>query len=139
LAADSAASIGRVQRALGIGGFFFRARDPQRLIDWYRDRLGIDTMDPAGAGGVWQQQAGPTVFAPFPEDTDYFGRPDQAFMLNFRVTDLDAMLQQLRSAGVEVDERVELMEGIGRFGWATDPEGNRFELWQPAPGAAEGG
>ncbi|HWH23904.1 MAG TPA: VOC family protein [Candidatus Limnocylindria bacterium] len=121
-----------MQRAEGIGGFFFRARDPQRLMAWYRDHLGIETMGADGAGGVWQQAAGPTVFAPFAHDTDYFGRPDQACMLNFRVADLDAMLAQLRAAGTDVDDRIELMEGIGRFGWATDPEGNRFELWQPA-------
>lgn len=120
-----------MERANGIGGFFFRATDPQRLIDWYREHLGIATMDQAGTGGVWQQQAGPTVFAPFVEDTDYFGRPEHAFMLNFRVADLDAMLAQLRGAGVSVDDRVELLQGIGRFGWATDPEGNRIELWEP--------
>lgn len=121
-----------MQRTKGIGGFFFRARDPQRLIDWYREHLGIATMDPAGNGEVWQQQAGPTVFAPFADDTDYFGRPEQSFMLNFRVADLDAMLAQLRAAGVTVDEKIELLESIGRFGWATDPEGNRIELWEPA-------
>lgn len=121
-----------MQRALGIGGVFFRARDPQALVDWYAAQLGIETMGPAGDGGVWQQQAGPTVFAPFPADTDYFGRPEQQSMLNFRVADLDAMLAQLRQAGVAVDDKVELIEGIGRFGWATDPEGNRFELWEPS-------
>ena len=76
-----------------------------------------------------------TVVTPFPHDTDYFGRPDQATMLNFRVNDLDAMREQLRAAGAAVDEKTEEMEGIGRFGWATDPEGNRFELWQPDPAA----
>jgi len=121
-----------MQRVLGIGGFFFRARDPQRLIDWYRDTLGIETMDPSGAGGVWQQQAGPTVFSPFVEDTHYFGRREQTYMLNLRVGDLDAMLEQLRAADATVDDKVETLEGIGRFGWASDPEGNRFELWQPA-------
>lgn len=117
---------------MGIGGFFFRARDPAAMAAWYRANLGIGTMELGGAEEVWQQQAGPTVFAPFPADTDYFGRMDQQVMLNFRVTDLDAMLAQLRAAGVAVDDKVELLEGIGRFGWATDPEGNRFELWQPA-------
>ena len=75
------------------------------------------------------------MWAPFPADTDYFGRRDQSWMINFRVADLDAMLAQLREAGVEVDDDVQVMEGIGRFGWASDPEGNRFELWQPAPEA----
>ena len=72
-----------------------------------------------------------TVWAPFPADTEYFGPSGQQTMVNFRVRDLDAMLEQLRAAGVVVDERVEEME-FGRFGWATDLEGNRFELWQPA-------
>lgn len=121
-----------MERVLGIGGFFIRARDPAALAAWYTGNLGIDTMDHTGSGAVWQQQAGPTVFAPFAHDTDYFGRPDQSFMLNFRVANLDEMLDQLRSAGVDVDERIEVMDGVGRFGWATDPEGNRFELWQPA-------
>ena len=71
-----------------------------------------------------------TVWAPFATDTDYFGSAEQQSMVNFRVKDLEAMLQQLRNAGVAVDERVEEME-FGRFGWATDLEGNRFELWEP--------
>ena len=121
-----------MERATGIGGFFFRAADQQRLIDWYRDHLGVETMNPAGTGGVWMQEAGPTVFSPFPADTDYFGRPEQQYMLNFRVADLDAMLTQLRAAGVAVDDRLEQLDGIGRFGWVHDPEGNRIELWEPA-------
>jgi predicted enzyme related to lactoylglutathione lyase len=80
---------------------------------------------------LWEQEAGPTVFSPFPADTEYFGRRDQHCMENFRVADLDAMLNQLRRAGVGVDDEVQEMEGVGRFGWAYDPEGNRFELWQP--------
>jgi predicted enzyme related to lactoylglutathione lyase len=123
-----------LERAQGIGGFFFRARDPAALRRWYADSLGIPTMDPAGEGEVWQQPAGPTVFATFAHDTEYFGRADQAYMLNFRVADLDAMLGQLRAAGATVEERIEALEGIGRFGWATDPEGNRFEIWEPATG-----
>jgi predicted enzyme related to lactoylglutathione lyase len=78
---------------------------------------------------VWQPRLGPTL-CPFPEDTDYFGRREQAWMLNFRVRDLDAMRMQLRAAGAQVDDRIEEYD-YGRFGWATDPEGNRFELWQP--------
>ena len=124
-----------MERVQGIGGFFFRANDQQRLIDWYRDNLGIETMNPSGAGGIWMQEAGPTVFSPFPADTDYFGRPEQTYMLNLRVADLDAMLAQLRAAGAAVDERVELLDGIGRLSWVTDPDGNRIELWEPAASA----
>ena len=77
------------------------------------------------------QEAGPTVFSPFEHDTDYFGSPDQQSMVNFRVRDLDAMLSQLQANGVDVSD--DLFEAdYGRFGWATDPEGNRFELWEPA-------
>ena len=79
------------------------------------------------------QQGGPTVFSTFSQDTEYFGRADQQAMINFRVRDLDAMLDQLRAAGAAVDEGIQ-EEPYGRFGWATDPEGNRFELWEPAAG-----
>lgn len=126
-----------MERVSGIGGFFFRANDQQRLIDWYGDNLGIEVMNPSGAGGVWMQEAGPTVFSPFPADTDYFGRPEQTYMLNLRVADLDAMLAQLRAAGANVDDRLELLDGIGRFSWVTDPEGNRIELWEPASAGDE--
>ena len=123
-----------MERVTGIGGAFFRASDPSGLARWYQNHLGIDAD--VDGDSVWRQEAGPTVFAPFPADTDYFGRPEQGFMLNFRVRDLDAMLAQLRAAGATVDDRIEVMEQIGRFGWATDPEGNRFELWEPAPEAS---
>lgn len=115
-----------MQLVTGIGGVFLRAQDPEALTRWYADVLGVANTDHY----PWQQQAGPTVWAPFPADTDYFGRRDQAWMVNFRVSDLDAVLTQLRSTGAEVNEKVEDTD-IGRFGWAHDPEGNRFELWQP--------
>jgi catechol 2,3-dioxygenase-like lactoylglutathione lyase family enzyme len=82
--------------------------------------------------GVWCQGAGLTVFAAFESETDYFGSRAQQTMLNFRVRDLDAMLAQLRANGADVAKEVQEMEGVGRFGWVTDPEGNRVELWQPA-------
>jgi predicted enzyme related to lactoylglutathione lyase len=123
-----------IQRVAGIGGIFFRARDPNALAAWYREQLGIDAYSD-DADATWWPAAGPTVFAPFAEDTDYFGHREQGSMLNFRVDDLDAMLAQLREAGTTVDADVQAMDGVGRFGWATDPEGNRFELWEPAPEA----
>jgi predicted enzyme related to lactoylglutathione lyase len=123
-----------MQRVTGVGGIFFRAHDPTALARWYTEALGIDGYA-AEQDRTWWQEAGPTVFAPFEQDTDYFGRREQQAMLNFRVEDLDAMLAQMRDAGAAVDEKVEEMAGIGRFGWATDPEGNRFELWEPAPEA----
>jgi predicted enzyme related to lactoylglutathione lyase len=123
-----------MQRVSGIGGIFFRAHDPRALARWYAETLGIDAYS-EDRDVTWWPGAGPTVFAPFPSDTEYFGSPDQQAMLNFRVDDLNAMLAQLRAAGASVDDRVEDMAGVGRFAWATDPEGNRFELWQPAPEA----
>ncbi|HEX2194760.1 MAG TPA: VOC family protein [Candidatus Limnocylindria bacterium] len=126
-----------MERVTGIGGVFIRARDPAALAAWYAERLGITVyVEGCESDPAWWPDAGPTVFAPFPADTDYFGRGDQQVMLNYRVTDLDRMLDQLRSAGVDVLDEVQEMAGIGRFAWATDPEGNRFELWQPAPEAA---
>lgn len=121
-----------MERATGIGGVFFRARDPDALSRWYSEHLGINPMS-SESEEMWWQEEGPTVWSPFPADTDYFGRTEQAWMINFRVRDLDAMLVQLRDAGAAVDEEVQVMEGIGRFSWASDPEGNRFELWEPAP------
>jgi len=113
----------------GIGGVFFRARDPEALRAWYAEQLGIDMED---YGTTFTAAEGDqTVWAPFAADTEYFGPTGQQSMVNFRVRDLDAMLDQLRAAGVAVDEQVEEME-FGRFGWATDLEGNRFELWEPA-------
>ncbi|MEU6083356.1 VOC family protein [Streptomyces sp. NPDC047108] len=117
-----------MERVRGIGGYFIRAADTEALSAWYRDCLGLDL----GEHGLWHQAAGPTVFAAFESDTDYFGSRDQQTMLNFRVDDLDAMLAQLRAKGADVAEETEDMDGVGRFGWVTDPEGNRVELWQPA-------
>lgn len=113
---------------LGIGGVFLRAQDTAGLTAWYRDCLGLDLDGPE----PWRQEAGPTVVAMFEADTDYFGSRSQQTMLNFRVTDLSAMLAQLRTKGADVAPETENLEGIGRFGWVTDPEGHRIELWQPA-------
>jgi predicted enzyme related to lactoylglutathione lyase len=117
-----------VERVLGIGGYFMRSSDPAALGAWYRECLGLD----ADGHGLWTQDAGPTVFATFDRDTDYFASPAQQTMLNFRVADLDAMLAQLRAKGADVADETQEMDGVGRFGWVTDPEGNRVELWQPA-------
>jgi glyoxylase I family protein len=114
------------ERVTGIGGVFFRAREPEALAAWYAEHLGV-SFDP-----LWQQQAGPTVWAPFRADTDYFGRPEQAWMVNFRVRDLDAMVAQLRAAGIEVEPGPQ-EESAGRFARIHDPEGNPIELWEPLP------
>jgi predicted enzyme related to lactoylglutathione lyase len=116
-----------MEHVLGIGGYFIRAADPAALSAWYRDCLGLD----ADENGLWRQETGPTVFATFESETGYFGSRAQQTMLNFRVRDLDAMLAQLRAKGADVAGETQDMEGVGRFGWVTDPEGNRIELWQP--------
>lgn len=120
-----------MERVQGIGGFFFRARDPERLAEWYRDRLGIDLV-PTDYGQLpWNQQAGPTAFAPFAADTTYFGRPEQTWMINFRVADLAAMVAQLEASGTPVEVDSETYPN-GRFARAADPEGNPIQLWEPA-------
>lgn len=119
-------------KVTGIGGVFFRARDPQVLAAWYERHLGIDDI----AKSVWRQEAGSTVFATFAQDTDYFGRSEQQWMINFRVDDLDGMMAKLKAAGIEVETRAEWDSEVGRFCRIHDPEGNPVELWEPAKGAA---
>ncbi len=121
---------------LGIGGVFFRARDPQALAAWYRDHLGVGSgcsADPDADvdAWTWRVQGGPVVFAPFPADTDYFPA-DRQTMVNFRVDDLDGMIARLAAAGIAVETRAE-WDGpeTGRFARIHDPEGNPIELWQP--------
>jgi predicted enzyme related to lactoylglutathione lyase len=107
----------------GIGGIFFRARDPASLAAWYRDRLGVTEM--------WQQQAGTTVFSPFVATSDYFPA-DKQWMINLRVTGLDALIAELKAAGIAVETRAEWdTPQTGRFARIVDPEGNNVELWEP--------
>ena len=118
------------ERVTGIGGVFLRANDPKALAAWYEQHLGVP-IEADQLYGVFTANHPSTVWSAFTHDTDYWPAEKQA-MVNYTVADLDAMLSQLRDAGVEVDERIEVLEGIGRFGWGIDPEGNRFELWEPA-------
>ena len=117
-----------MEKALGIGGVFFRSQDPETLGRWYREHLGIDRVPGDYETPPWRQDSGETVFAPFPEDSDYFGKEKQ-WMINFRVRDLDAMRAQLIAAGVEVSGTEDYPNG--RFARLQDPEGNPIELWEP--------
>lgn len=119
-----------MESVTGIGGFFFRAKDPGALSQWYKDHLGIDLVPSDYNQNPWSQQAGPTAFAPFPADTDYFGNAAQQWMINFRVRDLDAMVKQLQTAKIDVRVDPESYPN-GRFARLHDPEGNPIELWEP--------
>ena len=120
-----------MEKVAGIGGLFFRAHDPKALGNWYQQHLGISLTPTSEGGTVWQQEAGPTAFSPFPETTKYFGDPQKVWMVNFRVHDMDKMVAQLRAAGIEVKDP-ESFANIGRFARLHDPEGNPIELWQRA-------
>lgn len=118
------------ERVTGIGGIFFRAHDPKVLAQWYQDHLGVSVIPQSYTDSGWQQQAGPTAFAPMPEKTSYFGDPAKQWMINFRVSDLDKLAQQLEAGGVEVKIDPKTYPN-GRFARIHDPEGNPIELWQP--------
>lgn len=120
-----------MEKVTGIGGLFFRAHDPKALGRWYLEHLGIALTPSSEGDHVWEQEAGPTSFTPFPEASKYFGDPSKVWMVNFRVRDIDKMIAQLRAAGIEVKDP-ESYPGIGRFARLHDPEGNPIELWQPS-------
>lgn len=122
-------------RALGIGGVFLKARDPKTLAAWYREHLGLPVQEWNGAvlqfaDDPTPRESGYAVWSLFPETTQHFGPGPQTCMVNFRVDDLPALLAALRAAGCTVDEKSQ-EDDYGRFGWVTDPEGNRVELWEP--------
>ena len=118
-------------KALGVGGVFFKSRDPQKLGAWYKEWLGLPVEHPYGAS--MKKEGLPagafTVWSPFKQDTDYFAS-DKTYMFNLVVDDLDGALAQVKEGGAEVVEKIEEME-YGRFGWFFDPEGNKVELWEP--------
>ncbi len=122
---------------IGMGGYFFRAKDPATLKAWYRDHLGVGGgcgTDDSGQSNewVWFTQSGPMVFEPFKQDSDYFPAEKQA-MINLRVRGLDDLLGTLREAGIEVTTKPEWdSPETGRFARIYDPEGNAIELWEPA-------
>ena len=119
-----------MQRVSGIGGFFFRAKNPGALSQWYQTHLGIDPVPSDYNQKPWAQEQGPTVFAAFENDTDYFGNAEKNWMINFRVRDLDAMAAQLKAAKIDVTIDPQTYPN-GRFARLHDPEGNPIELWEP--------
>jgi predicted enzyme related to lactoylglutathione lyase len=124
-----------MKRVIGIGGIFFKSNDPAKLRAWYQEHLGLE-FDAYGSvvfdcpANEEERKAAQTVWSLFPSDTSYFDPSTAPFMINYRVENLEQLLQQLRSEGVAVDDRVEEFE-YGRFGWIMDSEGNRIELWEP--------
>jgi catechol 2,3-dioxygenase-like lactoylglutathione lyase family enzyme len=117
-----------MEKVLGIGGLFFKSENPERLAQWYQTHLGIAVVPTSYEQEPWRQEAGPTAFAPFKRDTKYFGRPEQSWMVNFRVADLPAMIAQLRAADITVEDPQSYPNGD--FARLHDPEGNPIELWQ---------
>ena len=122
-----------MEKVTGIGGVFLKARDPEAMANWYREHLGIATKD-GYTDFKWRDKdkpelVGQTVWSLFPADTDYFKPSTAPFMINYRVENLERMLEQLKKGGVTV-EKVEDAD-YGRFAWIMDPEGNRIELWEP--------
>ena len=127
---DGIAGGTEMEKVTGIGGFFFRAEDPKALALWYEQHLGILPIPTSYGQTGWQQEAGSTAFAPFPETSKYFGNAQKVWMLNFRVRDLDKMAVQLEASGIEVKIDPQSYPN-GRFAHLHDPEGNPIELWQP--------
>jgi predicted enzyme related to lactoylglutathione lyase len=126
----SAQTAGDVERVEGIGGFFFRAKDPKKLAEWYEANLGVGRLAATKDARPWRTSAGTTVFAPFKEDTSYFGDRRFQWMINFRVRDLAKMVAQLRERGIAVE--LESEDQNGRFARLSDPEGNPIQLWEPS-------
>jgi glyoxylase I family protein len=120
-----------MEKVTGIGGLFFRAKDPEALGRWYQEHLGVTMTLSSYEELPWWQEAGPSGVSPFPDTTEYFGDSKQMWMVNFRVRDLDAMVAQLRAAGIAIEVDAQQYPN-GRFARLHDPEGNPVELWQPA-------
>lgn len=126
-----------MEKVTGIGGIFLKAKDVKSLTGWYQKHLGIDFGNNSYADFKWLNKdvhnPGHTVFSFFKEDTTYFNPSEKPFMINFRVDDLDGLLEELKKEGVEIVGEKEEYE-YGKFGWIADPEGNKIELWQPIDG-----
>ncbi len=120
------------KRVTGLGGFFFKSKDPDKIKEWYKNHLGLNT-DQYGCTFWWKDDNGnkcSTQWSPMNEDTEYFKPSDKQFMMNFRVDNLVDLLETLKAEGVTVVGEIEEYD-YGKFGWILDPEGNKLELWEP--------
>ncbi len=118
-------------RVTGIGGFFFRAHDPDALNRWYGEHFGIVKLESQSYEDArWFQDRGETVISAFAHDSDFFGDADKSWAINLRVDDLDAIVERLRAAGIAVEPHAEPYP-YGRFAELQDPEGNHIQLWEP--------
>ena len=127
-----------MKRVTGVGGFFFKSKDPEKLYSWYEKHLGVGGSAAVPAIFHWREKEQPektgmTVWSIFPDASTYFDPSASNFMINYRVDDLDALLELLRAEGVQIDDKREVSE-YGKFAWITDLDGNRIELWEPPPG-----
>ena len=127
-----------MKRVTGIGGIFFKAKDPKALGAWYRDHLGIDVQAWGGAALDWVTPENPTgtgttAWSLFGQDSSHFAPSSAPFMVNYRVADLHGLLAALRAEGCAVEDKIDESE-YGKFGWVIDPEGNKVELWEPPAG-----
>jgi predicted enzyme related to lactoylglutathione lyase len=123
-----------MKRVTGIGGVFFKCKDPEKTRTWYKDHLGIQS-DQYGAMFQWRQASDPTkigctVWSPFQDKSDYFDPSKKPFMFNYRVHDLEKLLELLKEEGVQIAGEMETFD-YGKFAWIMDPEGNKIELWEP--------
>lgn len=127
-----------MNRVTGVGGIFFKAKDPKALRAWYKRHLGVDVQDWGGAAFRWADAdgkpvGGTTAWYIGPPESDQFAPSTAPFMVNYRVADLRALLQALKEEGCNVLDKLDESE-FGKFGWVLDPEGNKIELWEPPPG-----
>lgn len=123
-----------MKRVTGIGGIFFKCKDPDKIREWYKNHLGLNT-NPYGAVFEWRQGAdstkkGFTQWSPFGETTKYFEPSEKDFMINYRVENLEALVEELQKEGVTIADKIETYE-YGKFVHIIDPEGNKIELWEP--------
>ncbi len=130
VAAAAGAEGAEMEKVTGIGGLFFRAKDPKSLAKWYADHLGVDLVPSKPGDTAWRQEAGTCAFQPFSETSSYLGDSSKRWMINFRVRNIDRMAAQLRAAGITVEVDPKSYPN-GRFGRLSDPEGNPIELWEP--------